>query len=195
VASWAVVHWFATTTSGTPTFAELNTLVDLIAVKFGTRFIHTGHTSDVTHFTAVKATYELPDDSGDYRTVRVADYVGEDSTVSEAAQVAYLVNWVVADRRRGGKPRSYIPGVPVEVVDQESQVSLAQVANVTNAANGYLSDVNALTSGPFTELHMIDASFVNGKDYRNAALGFPIQAGYCSGTVASQRRRVDRQRT
>jgi hypothetical protein len=68
------------------------------------------------------------------------------------------------------------------------------VTSQTGHANDFHNHTNAITSSPWSELHMIDASFVDGGAYRITPRGFEIFAGVASDVVATQRRRVDRLR-
>jgi hypothetical protein len=194
-ASWAVVHWFAMTWSIGPDIAQLNAMVDLIAAKYAAKFVSGSDFTTAVSFTKVVANQTLDDPPSRLRTVRVYDYAGGEAGSNESAQVCYLIDWQTSDGRRGGKPRSYIPGVLDAWVDGEAVINPSQVAELTAKANAYVAEVNALTSDPYTGVEFIDASFVNLKDYRVAPVAFKILGGNCSNAVATQRRRVDRLRT
>lgn len=193
--TWAVIHWFQLASTGDATAAQLATLVGAIRDAFGTAFIHVGAISSTTHLTRVKAAYRTQDGTLLRRSELVADVVGTGSSDSEAAQVAMLINWATGDPRRGGKPRSYIPGVVDEVMLDSARLLSANVVTATNQAIAYIAAVNALTSGPLTGVKFVEMSFRDLKTYRAAAVSYDIDSGSCSTEVATQRRRVDRLRT
>jgi len=124
----------------------------------------------------------------------VADaIVGANTGEGQDAQVAYLLNWVSGDARKGGKPRSYIPGV--------SNNARADTARLTS---GVLSAFDAaiatwLASFPFTHgtatvTNFVEMSFVSAGVDLNPPIARPIVGGHLNPIVGTQRRRVDRLR-
>lgn len=192
--TWAVVHWFDFLWTTPPNLSEFGPLVDSIATQFGNHFIAQANISSHVVFTRVAARLQLPDPGSALRTVRVADFAGTGTGPNESAQVAYLIDWQSEDARRGGKPRSYIPGVIDDVLSGEAMLGPLAIAAMSAHAVAYLSAVNALTSASVTQVKMIDASFVNAKDYRSTAVAYAINDGVCSNAVGTQRRRVNRVR-
>lgn len=194
-ATWAVVQYFALASTGDPTLAQLNTLVDAVGAAFGTNLIHLTGVSNQVHFTTIKATYRLQSGTGSYKTRRVADVTGNGSGDYDPAQVSFLYNWITIDDRRGGKCRSYIPGVVDGARADEVFLSGGTVTSLAGHAADYLTAIAAITSGPLTGLQMVEMSFVDGGAYRGAAVFFPVVAAAPSPAVATQRRRVDRLRS
>lgn len=191
---WAVIHWFVTTPTTDPTMSELNDLVDLIGEAFGDNLIHNGAVSTLVSFTTVKAVYAIASVPEKMRTVRIADEAGAGSSDQSLGQACYLIDWDSSDGRRGGKPRSYIPGVTDEDMADGAHILDSSRLTMTNSANAYHNAVNALTSAPWSSIHFIDASFVNAKAYRLVPHGYEIFSGHCSPVTGTQRRRVGRLR-
>lgn len=192
--SWAVINWFVTTPTTDPTQAELDTLIDLIAEAFGDNLIVNGNVSTDVQLTTIRGVYATASPPDKMRSVRVADEVGGSGGAAEAGQVCYLIDWNSADGRRGGKPRSYIPGVTNASMADQAVLNASDQANMTTHANAYHNAVNAITSSPWSTIHLVDASFVNGGAYRLTPHAYEIFGGFCSNAVGTQRRRVNRRR-
>jgi hypothetical protein len=127
--------------------------------------------------------------------VRVADsLVGEVIGQFQAAQVSYLVNWSTGDPRKGGKPRTYICGVPDAYLDGAVAVDTAVIT--TFDAN-VITWLESLPTGPGSngvKMQLVEMSFVNAGVDRDPPHNYPIIGGVMNQIVATQRRRVDRLR-
>lgn len=194
-ADWAVVHWFQLASTGIGTIADLNNLVDQIGDAYAAAFVTVGGVSTNLHFTRVRASYRTQDGAGRLRTVTIADETGTGSGTDAPAQCAYLIDWQSIDDRRGGKPRSYIPGVVLGSMADEARIDAATVASLSAGAVAYIAATFALSHGPLVAPKLVEMSFRTGNADRVAAVTFDILSGVCSGVVATQRRRVDRLRT
>lgn len=106
------------------------------------------------------------------------------------AQVAYLVNWGTGDPRRGGKPRSYIPGVTTETLADSAFLE----SDFVNTINSNL--ITFLEAGPGLPIpcQLVEMSFRDGNAWRDTAVTYPIIGGTLNPVTATQRRRVDRLR-
>lgn len=191
-ATWTVVHWAKMLVGGPVTAGDLDLLVDDIENAFSVNFLP--ELSSDLHFTET-AIHLYLSAGGIYRRVTIVDVIGGIAQESEPAQVCFLIDWDTADARRGGKPRSYIPGVPELSMADSANVTAAKRVALTNAANGYRNALNVIVAGALSVVEFVDMSFVNAKAWRSPkALGIPIFAGHCSNVVGTQRRRIDRLR-
>lgn len=75
--------------------------------------------------------------------------VGQDSGAPCDASTCVVVSWRVGSTWRGGKPRSYIPGVSQDRLDNPALFTSETVSDYQSASDGYLEVVNMLTPGPF----------------------------------------------
>lgn len=191
---WANV-FHATVPDGVaaPTISELNTLTDALTEAFratllqGHPYIH----QDVTH---TRTKLKLIDGaSTTYRVLRPAGNVGHDTGFPAAGQVCYLIDWQSVDPRRGGKPRTYLPGVSQDAIAGEATLTDAVVTGLSADANDFHDAVNGLSIQTHS-LHMVEMSFFNAGAPRLIGVGYEIIGGNCSNVVATQRRRVDRLR-
>jgi hypothetical protein len=131
------------------------------------------------------------DTSSSVVRVRVADVqAGTDNSGLQDAQVSYLINWSTGDPRRGGKPRSYIPGV-IDAFLQDSAFLLpATVLNKSTLLTTWLTGLPARA----IPLQLVEMSFVDHKADRVTPVTYPIIGAALNPVVATQRRRVDRLR-
>lgn len=124
----------------------------------------------------------------------LADAIGG-ANVGEGqdAQVAYLINWVSGDARKGGKPRQYIPGIANSERADTARLTAACIAAFDTALTAWLAAF-PFVHGTATIEGMVEMSFVNAKADLHPPIARPIRAGRLNPIVASQRRRVDRLR-
>jgi len=167
---------------------DLNTVAGTINTAWGTRFV--ASLSDQCSLTSVKLVY-IPT-AGDERVgistvakvgTRVGGYV-------DNASSCYLINWNVNKYYRGGHPRWYLPGVETADITNGSVVASAMRTQIATAANGFLNDCNALTSGGISSMTLGTLSWVHNKAWRNPPIHFPFVTASVAATIGTQRRRI-----
>jgi hypothetical protein len=190
---WANVFW-VTFPEGlsTLTLSALNTWIDAFSAAFDTNLLNTGLFNNQTQH--VRTRCKLIDGgSVTWRQVRPATGQGTDNTPCEAGNVCYLIDWNTDDPRRGGKARTYIPGVVTNKLADTAQLLSAVQSTLTTDANAFFNAVNALTlDGSST--HLVEMSLFDHGVPRLIGHGYSIRGGNASNAVATQRRRVDRLR-
>lgn len=127
------------------------------------------------------------------RTI-IGTAAGTNAGGDQDAQVAYLINWDAPDIRRGGKPRSYVPGVPT---DRMADSALLDSGPLSDFASGIAAWFVELADGSLpngTTLELVEMSFVDAGVDIDPPIGYPINSGTLNHVVATQRRRVDRLR-
>lgn len=123
--------------------------------------------------------------------LKVADaQAGTNSSGDQDAQVAYLINWATGDPRRGGKPRTYVTGVPDNRLLDSARVG----SGVLTAINARLVTWLASELAATIPMQLVEMSFRNGNADRAEAATYPIIGGTVNNVVATQRRRVNRLR-
>jgi hypothetical protein len=109
-----------------------------------------------------------------------------------ASAVACVISWRVSTPYRGGHPRTYLCGLnDADRVSVNHWTSAFQ-SSVAGAANGFIVDVNALTQGSLTDIHLGTVSFRVDGDWRTAAVfrDYTPAAATCDQRVDTQRRRL-----
>jgi len=120
------------------------------------------------------------------------------------AGTAFLINAQIGRRYRGGKPRSYIPGLDQAALSNPQTWGDATVAALTDAMTGFTSSMEGMASGGCVLAQTVNVSYYSGflavenpitLRYRNVpqVRDTPVVdviTGYVgSAKVASQRRR------
>lgn len=144
------------------------------------------------HLDGVRVVFHDAADSH-YRTTKIYSAVGIGGA-SQDAQVAYLIDWTTNDPRKGGKPRTYVPGVLDAAMADVAALDPGLVAGITGRIATWLAHWLTASSGTASDFQLLGMSFVLDKAYRDVAHGYPVRAGHLNSIVATQRRRVDRLR-
>jgi len=101
-----------------------------------------------------------------------------------------VLSWASSVYWRGGKPRTYLPGIVNTDVVNGHTIATAADTEYTSAANSFLTLVNALSATGITQTQLGFVSFFSAKVPRNPPIFFPILAGSVHGRLGSQRRRL-----
>lgn len=192
-ASWENVLWFGILTPGGGTDLQTADDVGAAAANLYSGF-DMGDFSEDWGVSTVKVLYR-PLTGDMVKSVTVASAAGTNSSGGQGAQVAYLLNWVTSDYRRGGKPRTYVCGVPDDRLADSANLDSSVQSNFNDAIASWISDIalgTGLPNGSLLEL--VEMSFVDGGVERDTPLGFPVSGGILNPILATQRRRVDRLR-
>ena len=191
-ATWANVLYFLLGDVGTHTPGEVIQSVAAAAVQLYSTILASAFSS---HWAINSTTVTYRDAADSIVRLRVADaFAGTNGTGDQEAQVAYLINWATSDPRRGGKPRTYIPGVPDNAVADSARLTTGEVAAINSAIVTWLTAILTPGGSRLVAMQLVEMSFRNGGTWRDSAVTFPILGGVCNPVVATQRRRVDRLR-
>jgi hypothetical protein len=183
---WVNVFWLNLTAT-THTAADLKNIVDSMVAAYATRLM--ANASNVSYQTGAKATWL-------YASNQAIEYQGSYSNVGGQTGTALpdsscvVIDWSIADYYRGGHPRTYLAVVSNSVVGVGRNIGSTFSATLATAANGFISDVNALTHGGISAVGLGTVRFASG----NAWLSPPVFRGYLSASVrpilGTQRRRL-----
>lgn len=193
-ATWANVLYFDINPAGPPVPTDVFILVqDVLHQLYAVQLAP--HLVPDWRVTSYKIGYR--DSPTSMSRVTVADAIAGSATsgAEQTAQVCYLINWVSGDPRKGGKPRTYLPGVEDSALLNSAQLNPTSQANLTTAIEAWLAYLATDSHGTATGISFVEMSFFDGKAPRSPdAVSFPILSGYCNSVVATQRRRADRLR-
>lgn len=143
-----------------------------------------------------KAVYAKIEGQPDVKRVTIGDATaGTGTTAADYANLAYLINWDTGDQRRGGKPRSYLPGVVEASNADYANLDSTFVSDKNSHIATFLGHVAGATHGSLVCDNLIDYSTVNNGAYRSAGAFWAITTGHCNPVIGTQRRRVGRARS
>ena len=191
--SWVNIMYFLVTPVGTPTLLEVAQDVGWAMEELYNKLGYAHFSANWTH-SITKVLYR--DSDTDFtRVVRVADAVGTDSSGDQDAQVSYLLNWAAGDVRRGGKPRTYVTGVPMDACADSAKLTSTFLGAMNSGLVDWFTELAAGGAPSGTELNPVEMSFINAKADRTVPQPYLITSGNVNQVVATQRRRIDRLRS
>lgn len=173
------------------TTTTLSTLAGQIRAAFGTRFA----SSISSEWTLIQTILTLTDGTGVQGTD--STHVVGTGAVAYPPQCAVCITWKGAIGWRGGRPRTYLPGVPSSATAGSvgsAALSSSFTAPLATAAQNFISDVNALTiAGNSVTLGLI--SYYSKGAFRIPPIFIPFQTAVVHDRLDSQRRRSGKERT
>lgn len=194
--TWAIIHHFQYSGSA-PTVAQLNTLGAQLATDFGNNLL-SGQVSQHVSLLTVKLT-DLSSNTGASTEVPVLE-AGTNTSTDLPTNVAIGVSWSIAQRYRGGHPRSYLPGACSNMLasGSVSRLSGTFLGGLGTGAAGYIAAVNARTLGGSPIVFGSVNYFVYGAHppaLRSAGVFHAIIGSAVHPRLDSQRRRLGKETT
>jgi hypothetical protein len=160
-------RFYATYAGGPPTVADLDTFCASVAAQWNASLKAMAH-PDVT-LTEVLA-QDLSSDTGAVGTASVT-LVGDRSGGPLPAEVVSLVNFVVARRYRGGKPRVYLPyGTDSDILDPQHWEA-EFVTALTTAWSAFITDSFAAVWAGGGPLEQVVVSYYLGSTASESGSG------------------------
>lgn len=189
---WANVFWLTSTHTTAIDSTTMNTLCGDIHDLIGGNYVQQMHVDSVLQ--DVKATY-FPTGSplvvaGEH-TGSVPGGVTEGDPAS--ASIAACISWQSGVYWRGGKPRTYVGGLPLSALQDETQLNGTFITTLLTNADNFISGMNALASGNFNSITFGLVSFLTGGTARVPPVFFPITGDAVHSRIDTQRRRLGKQ--
>ena len=141
-----------------PTAANLNTLASDISAAWGTHLAITAHPDWSLAEVDCEDIATRGGAAGSYGT----PVVGTSSGTALAAQVAQNIEFDIARRYRGGKPRIFLPPPNTGVVSTVSEWQDSWVADLNTYFAAFMSEITALSIGSIGTLAHVNLSYYNG---------------------------------
>jgi len=192
-------RFFLTYAGPAPSAATLNTLAGDIAAAYGTH-LQSG-VSDAYSLSEIDI-LDISSETGASGTWS-GDLVGGDSSNAGVVQSAVNVEFTIARRYRGGKPRMFFPPPGSDSILNTVQWTAAFVSDWNTAVAEFMAEVLALTPGGLTALTHVNLSYYQGftnvtnssgrtraaPKYRTTPLQDTITGYVTKPIMGSQRRR------
>jgi hypothetical protein len=183
-----------------PSSATLNTLASDIATAWNANIAAVvGELSTLTEIDILDIS-TLTGASGSWTGSHAGTMSGDNLPIQCASNVEYDI----ARRYRGGKPRMFIPPPDISAMVGENKWSAGHVANLNTAVSGFMAAIAALSPGSMGVLAHVNVSYYQGftnvtnssgrtraaPKYRTpTALVEPVTGYAAKATIGSQRRR------
>lgn len=185
---WASVFHAKLTKSAPVTQANLDSWTDAVAQQWDTQF--GGEIANAVTMSRAVATLYVPGGL-QLTSDRGVSHAGREGAGVIADNAACkVVSWLSGVYWRGGKPRTYLPGVLEADVDVGKNVAAAKVTSLKAAALNFIAGVNGLTFGTITATQFGFISFRSGNADRVPPLFFPITSSTVHPRLGTQRRRL-----
>lgn len=186
---WVSVMYLELTGTGI-TINDLSTLAGDIATDWDSNF--KGFYTSAVVLTQVDIRY-IPSLGNELRFVGAYSHAGTNGgTTGADASACYVLSWVISDYYRGGHPRTYLPGVPANLITNGSDIDATTFASLISNANSYRSAINALTTTNITGVQIGTVRFASNNAWLSPPRFVPF-TGVKAGKklkLGSQRRRI-----
>lgn len=141
-ANWANVFWVQIGGGAAPGLSDADVLqiADQLKTRYNTN-VAPVIADDVT-ITLTKAIYYQPDGTATAQEEVLTD-AGTKSGTTIADQCCVALSWKIAAAYRGGKPRSYLPGVIAGDLLDPAHIDATPVTDYETAGGDFLTAVNA----------------------------------------------------
>jgi hypothetical protein len=103
---------------------------------------------------------------------------------------AAVMNWRVDKYYRGGKPRSYLPGVTSTNTTDYVHLTTSAINTYQSGMANFRTAVNAATSGGITAVALGTVSFISAKEWRSPPVFWPYLGVTVRSILGTQRRRL-----
>lgn len=179
-ANWANIFWFLLTTTAVPTQANLDTWLAAIRVAYGNNIMPLAGSSVTARL--FHATFFSPGGGTvlSDNTNTLTGTGGTDSSTPASASV--VLSWRIPSYYRGGKPRTYVPGLAASQLTDPNTIASTFVTTAKTNAEGFRTACNAASAGNITGTSMGTVHFRRG----NVELSPPTFEAYSGSTVHSR---------
>jgi hypothetical protein len=192
-------RFFLSYSGSAPTAANCATLAADIGASWNTNLAPVVHTTWGLHGVDVLDIASDTGASGQDSTV----YAGTSSGNVPPAQVAMNVQFKIARRYRGGKPRIYLPPPEFGAIQDPAHWTTGIQGSVATAIAAFFTEIAALSIGAMGSLAHVNLSYYKGftnlenssgreravPTYRTAALVDSVSGYDVKQEISSQRRR------
>jgi len=186
---WANVFWVRNAGGNTPSDTELNSLAAFI---YGRYISHFGPQMNVNvTVQGCQIIYYGPAGlqiGGGHVENTLCSQVGQ----ALPASAAICISWRVAQRYRGGHPRTYLPGMSTASMQDVTKWVATYADAVRVSADQFHLDINTHTAGTFGPFHLGTVSFVLRNEWRSPPVfrDFTPASALVDTRIDTQRRRL-----
>jgi hypothetical protein len=182
---WTNVFWLLVTNYDLADGLDVADLATQIFDAFGARLIP--WTSNSNHLTSVQCV--LYQTGGELMGTAGGDTTGGASGSYQVGAVSIILSWGTTAFWRGGKPRTYLSGIPDSAIATATTFTSGYVSAVNTAAALYLSDVDTITTTNIDTVTLGFLSRVSGGAPRTPGIFFPYTTVFTRTNPGSIRRR------
>jgi hypothetical protein len=176
------------TTSSSIIQADLDSWVTSVQAAYKTRF--QGLMSTSVSYVVAKAILYTPGGGALSSSIAMTGAGTVGTAIVENNATCANLSWLSTVYWRGGKPRTYLPGVVQANLANALTLSAGGITAYNTGGAGFRTDVNALAPGTITGSSLGFVSFNSGNVPRATPLFFPITGVRVHPRLGTQRRRL-----
>lgn len=185
--NWANVFHVLLSTGSTITQADLDSWLSSFQAQYKTSFAP----NVPTNTTYVAATAILYAPGGGQLTSNVTmSGTGGGGAQGQDNAACGIISWNSSVYWRGGKPRTYLPGLPSTLSTDGRHLTGAAITAYQSEGAGFITAINALTHGTITATQLGFISFFSGNVLRSPPVFFAITGAKVHPRLGTQRRRL-----
>lgn len=185
---WANIFYVQTDTPGITTSAGVVDMLEAFRDAWSTADMNDALHSSY-HVTQLNGIVQTGPSSAVQGQVSASITGGAGGTALPANE-CYVLSWLSEAFWRGGKPRTYVPGLTTGNIDTNHSLADSDKAVLISRAQTFLTTVNAITTPAVDETTMGFVSFQSGGAWRSPALFFPYNDVTVHDRLGTQRRRL-----
>jgi hypothetical protein len=186
--NWANVFAARLTTSGSIAQVDLDSWTTSVQAAYKTRFAP--RQSTAVAYVLAKTVLYTPGGGELISNIAMTGTGSSAGTLVSDLSACEVVSWLTTVYWRGGKPRTYIPGVVTTAVSASRVLTPGEVTALQTAGAGFRTDVNALAPASITGSSLGFNSFFTGNTLRAPPVFFPFTGATVHPRLGSQRRRL-----
>lgn len=176
------------TPSGSVTSADFTSLVTAVGAAYKTAF--QAHQNGIVDYVLARGVYFAPGGTELLAEVAMSGAGSSGGTAIDDISASIVISWLSSVYWRGGKPRTYLPGVESGMMASGHRISSGSVSTFTTQAASFLTAVNALTESTISATRMGFISFFSGNALRATPVFYAITGATVHPRLGSQRRRL-----
>lgn len=186
--NWANIFHAQLTTSSAIIQSDLDSWLNSFQADYKTRFAPFMYAG--VAYSNAKAVCYTPGGTALLSSVTMTGAGSSGGTAVADNSLCYVVSWNTNVYWRGGKPRTYLPGISTAGMSSNTTLAGATQTSVQTAAGNFRTDINALAPGTITGSSLGFVSFSSGNVPRSPAVFFPVSGAKVHGRAGTQRRRM-----
>lgn len=145
--------------------------------------------STTTHVTQLSGVVQTTPDTA-HKSQIASTITGITAGTVLPAEASLVLSWLSEVFWRGGKPRTYIPGMVSTYADTNHSWLDSQKAILLAKAELLRSGINSITTAAIDQCTMGMVSYASGKEWRPVPLFFPFTGVTIHDRIGTQRRRL-----
>ena len=115
---------------------------------------------------------------------------GGGSTIGDDLALCAVINWAIGASYRGGHPRTYLPGIPDNGVENSRNLTAGFRANLATAAAAFKNAVDAITAGHISGVQLGCVAMQRENAWLLTPVFEPYQSASVRNVIGTQRRRL-----